>query len=227
MTLLQIASDAVTETSQVVTDALQQPQQTTAELFKIIQKFGFRLLIDFLSVFILIRLVYYKIHKRSDLFFTFFIFNLVIFLICFLLNKVDLSMGAAFGLFAVFSMLRYRTEDISIKDMTYLFLVIAIGLIAAVTKIKDTSDVYEYMFLGAINLIIILVTFLFESNLITKKESARVVIYENIELIKREKEAELIEDLKKKTGLNIHRISIGKIDFLKDAAQIKIYYFEE
>lgn len=227
MTLLQIASDAVTETSQVIADAVQQPQQTTVELFKIIQKFGFRLIIDFLSVFILIRLVYYKIHKRSDLFFTFFIFNLVIFLICFLLNKVDLSMGAAFGLFAVFSMLRYRTEDISIKDMTYLFLVIAIGLIAAVTKIKDTSDVYEYMFLGAINMVIILVTFLFESNIITKKESAQVVVYENIELIKKEKQVELIDDLKKRTGLNIHRISVGKIDFLKDSAQIKIYYFEE
>lgn len=136
-------------------------------------------------------------------------------------------MGAAFGLFAVFSMLRYRTEDISIKDMSYLFLVIAIGLIAAVTKIKDTSDGYEYLFLGLINLVIIGVAFIFETNLFFKKEAVQIVNYENIELIKKERHAELIEDIKLRTGLNVHRISIGKIDFLKDAAQIKIYYYEE
>ena len=130
--------------------------QTTDELVKMLQKFGARFLIDIFFMLILMRFVYYKFYKRSDLFFTFFIFNIVIFLISFLLNKVELSMGAAFGLFAVFSMLRYRTEDISIKDMSYLFLVIAIGLVAAVTKIKDTSDCYEYLFLGLINTIVIL-----------------------------------------------------------------------
>jgi len=203
------------------------PDSSTAELIKILSKFSFRFLIDIVSVFILIRLVYYRVYKRSDLFFTFFIFNVVIFLICFLLNKVELSMGAAFGLFAVFSMLRYRTEDISIKDMSYLFLVIAIGLIAAVTKIKDTSDGYEYLFLGLINLVIIGVAFIFETNLFFKKEAVQIVNYENIELIKKERHADLIEDIKLRTGLNVHRISIGKIDFLKDAAQIKIYYYEE
>ncbi len=214
MTLLQISTDAVTDNS-------------TAELIKILGKFSFRFLIDIVSVFILIRLVYYRVYKRSDLFFTFFIFNVVIFLICFLLNKVELSMGAAFGLFAVFSMLRYRTEDISIKDMSYLFLVIAIGLIAAVTKIKDTSDGYEYLFLGLINLVIIGVAFIFETNLFFKKEAVQIVNYENIELIKTERHNELIEDIKLRTGLNVHRISIGKIDFLKDSAQIKIYYYED
>ncbi|MBA3680794.1 MAG: DUF4956 domain-containing protein [Bacteroidetes bacterium] len=214
MTLLQISTDAITENS-------------TDELIKILSKFSFRFLIDIVSVFILIRLVYYRVYKRSDLFFTFFIFNVVIFLICFLLNKVELSMGAAFGLFAVFSMLRYRTEDISIKDMSYLFLVIAIGLIAAVTKIKDTSDGYEYLFLGLINLVIIGVAFIFETNLFFKKEAVQLINYENIELIRKERHAELIADIKLRTGLNVHRISIGKIDFLKDAAQIKIYYYEE
>ena len=111
--------------------------------------------IDFISVLILVRVVYFRVYKRNELFFTFFIFNLVIFLICFLLNKVDLSMGAAFGLFAVFSMLRYGTEDVSIKDMSYLFLVIAMGLINAVTKIKDASDGYEYLFLVMIDATII------------------------------------------------------------------------
>ncbi|MCC6370757.1 MAG: DUF4956 domain-containing protein [Bacteroidia bacterium] len=193
---------------------------------KISLKLFFRLAIDFLSVFILVRLVYFRVYKRSELFFTFFIFNLVIFLICFLLNKVDLSMGAAFGLFAVFSMLRYRTEDISIKDMSYLFLVIAMGLINAVTKIKDASDGYEYAFLGIINGLIILLAFLLESKILFKKEMVQIIIYDNIELVNSANHTLLIEDIKKRTGIDVVRISIGKIDFLKDSAQVKIYYFE-
>jgi hypothetical protein len=191
----------------------------------LIQHFVFRFLIDIFSVFILLRLVYYRVYKRSDLFFTFFIFNIIIFLICFLLNKVNLSMGAAFGLFAVFSMLRYRTEDISIKDMSYLFLVIAIGLIAGVASI--TPGNLEYAFLGSINLIIIAITFILETNLFFKKEAVQIIIYENIELIKADKQDELIQDIKRKTGINVHRISISKIDFLKDTAQIKVYYYEK
>lgn len=214
MTLLQISSQLIST-------------QETTEIIKILQVFLFRFLIDIISVFILVRFVYYKVYKRSDLFFTFFIFNIVIFLICFLLNKVELSMGAAFGLFAVFSMLRYRTEDISIKDMSYLFLVIAIGLIAAVTKVKDTSDTYEYLFLILINVIIILIAFIFDTNIFFKKELVQLIDYENIELIKKENQNQLIEDVKHRTGINAHRISIGKIDFLRDSAQIKVYYYEE
>jgi len=213
MTLLQVFADEAAV-------------EATAEITKTLSKFGARILIDLTSVFILIRFVYYPIYKHRELFFTFFIFNIIIFLICFLLNKVELSMGAAFGLFAVFSMLRYRTEDISIKDMTYLFLVIAIGLIAAVTKIKDTSDVYEYLFLGVINTIIIITTYLLESNTLMKKELVKIIMYENITLINAEKEAELIQDISNRTGIKVHRLSIQKIDFLRDAAQIKIYYYE-
>ena len=135
-------------------------------------------------------------------------------------------MGAAFGLFAVFSMLRYRTEDISIKDMTYLFLCIAIGLVSAVTKIKDAPDSLEYIFLGGINIIILVITYLLEGKLLMKKEMAKVLVYENIELIQADKKEELMADIRTRTGINIHRISIQKIDFLKDSAQIKIYYYE-
>jgi hypothetical protein len=198
----------------------------TQAIVKTLSKFSWRLVIDMLSVFILVRFVYFPIYKHRELFFTFFIFNLIIFLICFLLNKVELSMGAAFGLFAVFSMLRYRTEDISIKDMTYLFLVIAMGLIAAVTKIKDTSDTYEYIFLAIVNAIIIIITYLLESNILMKKEFVKIINYENINLVQSNRESELIADISVRTGINVHRISVQKIDFLKDAAQIKIYYYE-
>jgi hypothetical protein len=198
----------------------------TQAIIKTLSKFSWRLIIDLFSVFVLVRFVYFPIYKHRELFFTFFIFNLIIFLICFLLNKVELSMGAAFGLFAVFSMLRYRTEDISIKDMTYLFLVIAMGLIAAVTKIKDTNDLYEYIFLAIVNAIIIVITYLLESNVLMKKEFVKIINYENINLVQSNREAELIADISARTGINVHRISIQKIDFLRDAAQIKIYYYE-
>lgn len=195
-------------------------------VFKMASKISWRLLIDMLSVIILIRFIYYPIYKHKELFFTFFIFNLIIFLITFLLNKIELSMGAAFGLFAVFSMLRYRTEDISIKDMTYLFLTIALGLISAVVKVKNTDDSYENCFLICINGIVLLITYLLESSVLMKKESMQQLIYENIENIKPEKREELLADLKARTGINIHRLSIHKIDFLKDSAVIKIYYYE-
>lgn len=211
--LLQIADESVVTTG---FDAFQ----------KIGAKLGLRFLVDIASVFVLIRFVYFPIYKHRELFFTYFIFNIVIFLICFLLNKVDLSMGAAFGLFAVFSMLRYRTEDISMKDMTYLFLVIAMGLISAVTKIKGAEDTVESLFVVAINATIILVAYLLESTALMKKEGAKVIVYENITLIHAGKEVELIEDIRQRTGINVHRLTIQKIDFLRDSAQIKIFYFE-
>ena len=136
-------------------------------------------------------------------------------------------MGAAFGLFAVFSMLRYKTEEIAIKDMTYLFLVIALGLVSAVTKIKDTADHIEYIFLVGINVVVLAITYLLESNIFMKKESVKTILYENIELIREGKQDDLMADLKLRTGFNVHRYSIHKIDFLKDAAQIKIYYYDK
>lgn len=199
---------------------------TMDALAKMSSKMGIRLLIDLATIFVLIRLIYYPLYRQGEFFFMFAIFNIIIFFISFLLNKVDLSMGAAFGLFAVFSMLRYRTESISIKDMTYLFLCIAIGLVTAVTKIKDTPDAQEYFFIAGLNVAILLITYVLESNNIIKKETTKLIMYENIELIQSHRREELLADLKIRTGLNVHRISIQRINFLKDSALIKIYYYE-
>lgn len=215
MFLLQIANEEVAK------------PETIVAVQDFVIRFGGRLLIDLLSVFVLIRFVYFKINKHRELFFTYFIFNIIIFLMCFFLNKVKISMGAAFGLFAVFGMLRYRTEDLSIKDMTYLFLVIAIGLMTAVIKLEDIEYYYEFIFITCSNGFIILLTYLLESNLLMRKEVAKQIIYENIELIKPEKRTELILDLETRIGVKVNRISITKIDFLKDVAFIKIYYYEE
>jgi hypothetical protein len=176
-----------------------------------------RFAVDIISCLILIRFIYYPTYKNREFFFTFIIFNLLIFLITLLLNRVEMSMGAAFGLFAVFSMLRYRTEGLSMKDMTYLFLVIAMGLLTAV-------GVGSWWEIALLNLIIIVVTFLLESNLLLKKEHSKIIQYENIELIKPGKLDELKLDLEIRTGLKINRISIDRIDFLRDTALLTVYY---
>ena len=176
-----------------------------------------RLLINIATSLIIIRLIYYRYYRRADLFLTFFSFNIIIFLITFLLNKVEMTMGAAFGLFAVFSMLRYRTENISAKDMTYLFIVIAVGLIMAISK----GGWDQLLLIGGI---ITLFTLLLESNWLIRREFSQQVFYEKMELVHLEKRTQLIEDLKQRTGLNIHRIEIQEIDLLKDAARITVYY---
>lgn len=179
-----------------------------------------RLLVNLLSMILLIRFIYYPVYKKRDYFFTFFMFNITIFVITYLLNtKTSFSTGAAFGLFAVFSLLRYRTEDISARDMTYLFTVIALGLISSVNK----GNVLEIVI---VNSTILLAAFLLDGNVLMKTEFVKSIQYENIELIKPDNHTALIEDLKKRTGLNIHKVSIGRVDFLRDTAVVKIYYYE-
>ncbi|MES2590702.1 MAG: DUF4956 domain-containing protein [Bacteroidota bacterium] len=190
------------------------------QIEKLSGKFFARLIINFFSVLILIRFIYFPNYKRRELFFTFFTFNLIIFMITYLLNKVDMGMGAAFGLFAVFSMLRYRTENISAKDMTYLFLAIAIGLITSISK----ASAFE---LTILNTLILSITYLLEGSLFMKKEYSQSIQYENIEMIRPERHPALISDLKERTGLNIHRVAIGKVNFLKDTAVVKLYYYDD
>lgn len=193
---------------------------------KIATKYGIRLLIDLVSTYILMQFIYFRFYKNKDLLFTYFVFNIVIFTISFLLNRVEISMGAAFGLFAVFSMLRYKTEEISIKDMTYLFLTIAIGIVSAVTRLKGVEDIYEYLFLVAIIASMILVALALESNWFMKQELFKTVYYEKIELIHPDKYEDFLNDLKSRTGINIHRAEVQKIDFLRDTAQVKIYFYD-
>ena len=193
---------------------------------KIATKYGIRLFIDLVSTYVLMQFIYFRFYKNKDLLFTYFVFNIVIFTISFLLNRVEISMGAAFGLFAVFSMLRYKTEEISIKDMTYLFLTIAIGIVSAVTRLKGVEDVYEYLFLVSIISSMILVALMLESNWFMKQELFKTIYYEKIELIHPSKYDEFLEDLRSRTGIDIHRAEVQKIDFLRDTAQVKIYFYD-
>ena len=195
--------------------------QAGPELFnKLTEKFFLRLGFDFLSVFILVRFIYYPTHRKREYFFTFFMFNLIIFLITFLLNKVEFSLGAAFGLFAVFTMLRYRTEGISMNDMTYLFTVIAMGLINAVSK-----GSWDELML--INSLILGFTLFLDSSLFFKREESKTIVFDNLDLIRPDKRAELIRTLEEKTGLNIRRITVEKVNLLSESATITIYYLEK
>lgn len=179
-----------------------------------------RLAIDLVCVATLVRLIYYRRYQRANLFLTFVSMNVTIFLITLLLNQVEMTMGAAFGLFAVFSMLRYRTEGISAKDMTYLFLAIALGLMLAVAP-------FGWAGLIAIGAVLLLCTELLESSWVVRREHAQPVLFENIKLIQASARPELINDLKSRTGLNVHRVDVDEIDFVKDAARLTVYYYAE
>ena len=172
----------------------------------------FRFLINLVVAFIIIRMLYYPSQKRKDYLFTYFLFNILIFLLCYLLSNIKLSIGFAFGLFAIFGILRYRTEAVPIREMTYLFMVIAVAVLNSLTNKK--VSITEVIFTNGI---IILVTYLLERVFLIKHESRKTVLYERIELITPEKRTELIDDLRKRTGLTIHRIEIGKIDFLRES----------
>lgn len=182
-------------------------------------KYFLKLAIDLAATAVLLYGIYLPNNNRNrEYIFTFFMLNVVIFHVAFLLNGVTMSMGAAFGLFAVFGLLRYRTEDIPMKDMTYLFLCIALGLIVAVA-----SGNWEP---AAICCVILVPTFLLDSRLIARKELHKDVRYENIEMVKPDNQAKLMEDLRTRTGLDIHYIAIRNIDFVRDTATVRVFYFE-
>lgn len=174
--------------------------------------------IDLLCMLVLTRFIYFRHYRRSDLFLTFFSFNLVIFLLAYALNRVELTMGAAFGLFAVFSMLRYRTENISARDMTYLFLVIALGLLMALSG-------GGWLDLGIIGALILLPPLALEGNWPFRREFAQDVWYDRIELVAPAARPALIQDLRARTGLDIHRIDVQQVDFLRDAARLTLYHY--
>jgi len=179
-----------------------------------------RFLLNLLVILILVRWLYYTVTRRKDYLFTYILISCVVFLLCFLLESVKLQIGFALGLFAIFGIIRYRTDSIPIKEMTYLFLVIGISVINALTSTK--TSLTDLLFT---NLVIIFVTYGLERVWLLKHESSKIILYEKIELIKPEFYNELLDDLRTRTGIRvINRVEIGKIDFLKDTCLLTIYY---
>ncbi|MDD5184448.1 MAG: DUF4956 domain-containing protein [Paludibacter sp.] len=185
-------------------------------LIQLFLRFGFNMLI----CWIIIRYFYYKKSERKDFVYTFALFSVTIFLLIYLLNDVKLQIGMGLGLFAIFGILRYRTEQVSIREMTYLFTIIGISVI------NGLAMTLSYSTLIATNLLFLFVT-LVESRLVVKHISSKIVLYEKIDLIKPEKIEELKADLENRTGLTILKIEVGHIDFLRDVAFLKVNYLLE
>lgn len=181
-----------------------------------------RFVLNTAILWIAIRYLYYPRTYRKDYVFTFLMLGVIVFFMCFLLANVKLQLGFALGLFAVFGIIRYRTNPIPIKEMTYLFFIIAISLINAISTKK-----VSYAELLFSNLALLGVALVLEKGLFIKHLSQKVVVYEKIDLIVPEKKAELLEDLKKRTGLDIKSVEIGKVDFVRDVAWIIIHYPSE
>jgi len=193
------------------------PVFDATDFFKLVLKTTFNLLV----VMLIARCIYYPITKNKDYLFTYLLISLTVFVLCVLLDDVKLQLGFALGLFAIFGIIRYRTDPIPIKEMTYLFLVIGVSVVNALAN-KKISHV-ELLFANAI---IVFVTYGMERLWLLKHEVRKNVIYEKIQLIVPEKRDELLSDLRERTGINIHRVEIKRIDFLKDTASISIFYYE-
>ncbi len=182
--------------------------------------FTMRAVIDFISIFILVGLIYYPRHKNKDFLFTFVLFNIVNFMICCLLGAAKIKIGFAFGLFAMFSIIRYRTIAISIKDMGYFFVCVALGMLNSLASIAE-----GFTLLIICNIIIIALTYFLEKLDFIKNENAKIIVYDRVDLIRPDDREKLIQDLKERTGLPIHKVEIISIDYLKDTALLKTYYY--
>jgi hypothetical protein len=181
-----------------------------------------RSILNMTMVVIIVRVLYYPVARRKDYLFSFILISMLIFVLCFLLENVKLQLGFAFGLFAIFGILRYRTFAIPIKEMTYLFVLIGISVINALANKKISWAELVFTNLGLVFLVYGL-----EKLWLLKHESSKQVIYEKVDMIQPQKREELKKDLEERTGLKINRIDIGRIDYLRDTAKIIIYYYEE
>ena len=189
----------------------------TAALLILMIRFSFNLLV----VGIIVRGLYYTLARKKNYLFSFMLIGVVVFLVCFLLDKLGIGLAFALGLFAIFGIIRYRTNPIPIKEMTYLFVVIGISVINGLT----TQNV-SYLELVFTNIMVILTVYVVERVWLMKNEAKKVIDYEKIELIHPDKRVELIEDLKQRTGLPINRVEIGRMNFLRDTVRLLVYYPE-
>ncbi len=178
-----------------------------------------RFIISLATNFILIRYVYYKSSGKKAYLFSYLLISIVVFFLCFMLSSVTLELGFAIGLFAIFGIIRYRTRQIPIKEMTYLFVIIGISVITALDSEK--ISIVEILF---VNLVILLIVWILERLWLNKYGVSKKIVYEKIENIKPENYHLLMQDLEERTGLIIKRIEIKGIDFLRDVANITIYY---
>ena len=184
-----------------------------------LSRLGLRMLISLGFSSIVILLVYVRLYGRTAFVFTYFMFNVITFTLCFMLQKVNMELGFALGLFAVFGILRYRTETIQTRDLTYLFVVIGIAIINAV--VGENVRLGELLL---VNAAITGLTALLEYSFHKPPLETHTVLYDNMEVIQKQDAQALIDDLQSRTGFVIEKVKIERIDLLRDTAQLIIYY---
>lgn len=177
-----------------------------------------RLIINTVSITVIVRAFYYPKIKRRDYYFTFTLVGLSIFMLIYLMGGVKLKIGFALGLFAIFGIIKYRTEQVPIREMTYLFVIISV---AAINGLATRISYFELLM---VNLIFIVTLAVCENTVWLKHVPTKLITYDNVKLVSPDKEEELKADLEKRLGLKIIRVEVGNVDFLKDSAMIKIYY---
>lgn len=179
-----------------------------------------RLAINLATLTLVVRYAYYQRSRSKDYLFSFCMINVITFFICFTMKKLELELGMALGLFAIFGVLRYRTDSIPVREMSYLFIVIGIGTINALTNRK-----VSWSELLCVNAAIVALPALFESLAFLQQEAREEILYERIEMVRPENHEALIADLELRTGLRLSRVELGRIDFLRDAVTITVYFY--
>jgi hypothetical protein len=179
------------------------------------------LLITTAIIFVILQFIYARSSKRKDYYFSFFAVGITVFLLCYLLNNVKLELGFALGLFAIFGILRYRTGAIPIKEMTYLFVIIGVAVMNALAN-DGTGKIVLYI----TDLIFIAFLWILEKWLCLESEQEIFLVYDNTDNIHGENNQQFIENLRVRTGINIHRYKITKVDYLKNIVELTAYYYE-
>lgn len=221
------AGDDLLYDVQTITDAMMTTAQKISEL-------GIRFAVNLLVCWILVHFFYYRKSRRRDYYFTFIVFSSAMLTLLYIMGNVEVGVGLTLGLFAIFGVIRYRTETVPIREMTYLFVIIALAAVnglAPLYQIADLASNPHYVLswgnvgvMALVNAIIVLLIWVLESESLVKHTTTKLVLYDRIELIVPEKRYELIEDLEKRLGVKVDNVEIGHVDFLKDSAFIKVYY---
>lgn len=183
-------------------------------LWQMLLRFALNLVVCWLIV----GLLYYRKSQRKDYYFTFMLFSITIFFLIFLMDNVKVQIGFALGLFAIFGMIRYRTETVPIREMTYLFVVVGISVINGLAMTVSYTELF------VTNLLLVVSVWIFESIHRKTHLECKIIVYEKVALAHVAREKELVQDLIHRTGLDIKRVEVGHIDYLKDIAYVKIYY---
>ena len=180
-----------------------------------------RFVVNLIFLFILIKLLYFRYTKKEKFLFTFFLIGIAVFFICSMLKDIEIQIGMGLGLFAIFSILRFRTRNFSVKDMAYIFTTIGISVINSV----NTPGI-PFIGFVIINTIIVLTAFVLEEYLKNNSFCKFSIFYDNLDLLKPGSNHKLIKDLSARTGHNILKVRIRNIDLKREIAHLDIYFKE-